>query len=86
MNAIEDEVAAFERMRSALEAGHMGRWVLIHDGALIGTHEAFEDAAAEAVRRFGSGPFLIRQVGAPPITLPASVMYHHANADGKLRI
>jgi hypothetical protein len=28
------------------------------------------------VQKFGSGPYLIRQVGASPIVLPASVMYN----------
>jgi hypothetical protein len=28
--------------------------------------------------QFGSGPYLIRQVGAPPVTLPASVVYNLA--------
>ena len=27
------------------------------------------------IRRFGRGPFLIRQLGAPPASLPASVLY-----------
>jgi hypothetical protein len=43
---------------------------------LIGTYETFDQAARDAVRRFGRGPYLIRQVGSSPITLPESVMYH----------
>ena len=27
------------------------------------------------MRRFGRGPFLIREIGAPDVTLPASVVY-----------
>ena len=41
----------------------------------------FEATAEEAVRRFGRGPYLIRQVAAPPVTLPASVMYPLQHAD-----
>jgi len=41
----------------------------------VGDFESFEDAAAEAVSRFGRGPYLIREVGAAPMTLPASVLY-----------
>jgi hypothetical protein len=78
--SIQDEIGAFEKMRPSLEAEHLGRWVLIHERKLIGVYDSFEVAADEAVVRFGSGPFLIRQVGAPPITLPVSVMYHRPNA------
>jgi len=69
-------------LRQDLEAHHMGKWVLVHDGALIGIYDSFDSAAEDSVRRFGRGPYLIRQVGAPPVTLPASVMYrpsHDAN-------
>ena len=79
MSTITEEIKAFEKMQSQLEADHMGLWVLIHDGALIDAYQSFEDAADEAVRRFGSGPFLIRQVGAAPKTLPISLMYHRSH-------
>lgn len=63
-------------MRENLEKEHMGKWVLIRGGALIGLFDSFETAADEAVRKFGSGPYLIRQIGAPSVTIPASLMYH----------
>lgn len=75
MSPIQHEIDAFQKMKSELEAGHLGEWVLIHDGAVIDYFASFELAADAAVRKFGSGPFLIRQIGAEPITLPASVMY-----------
>jgi hypothetical protein len=76
MGTVTDEIRAFEAMRAQLEAEHLGQWVLIYRRELIGSYVSFETAAEVAVERFGSGPFLIRQVGAPPITLPVSVMYH----------
>lgn len=82
MSNIQDEIAAFQEMQSKLEADHMGQWVLIHQRALVNVYASFEVAADDAVSRFGGGPFLIRQVGAPPITLPASVMYHRSDAEG----
>ena len=48
----------------------------------IGVYDAFETAAKEAVGHFGRGPYLIRQVGAPPVVLPASVMYRPVYARG----
>ena len=75
MPDLDDEIAAYEAMRDNLEAHHMGRWVLVHSRELVGEYDSFEVAAEDAVRRFGRGPFLIRQVGAPALTLPVSVMY-----------
>jgi hypothetical protein len=70
------EIAAYNAMRSELESRSMGKWVVFHDGKLIAIYDTVEAAAEDAVRRFGRGPYLIRQIGAPPVTLPASVMYH----------
>jgi hypothetical protein len=72
---IQDDISAFEALRQTLESQNMGKWVLIHNRELVGVYDSFEIAAENAVRQFGRGPYLIRQVGAPPITLPASVMY-----------
>jgi hypothetical protein len=76
--AIDAEIAAFDRMKADLEAHHMGKWVVIHQGALMGSFDTFNAAATEAQRRFGRGPYLIREVGAPPMRLPASVMFRPA--------
>ena len=76
MADLDREIAAFDAMRADLERDFMGKWVVFHDQKLIGTFDNFEAAAEEAVRRFGSGPYLIRQVGERPVTLSASLMYH----------
>lgn len=87
MADIKDEIAAFEEMRTRLEADHLGKWILIHDRMLIAAYDSFEDAASDAAGRFGAGPYLIRQVGASTsMTLPSSVMYHRHDADSKLRV
>lgn len=78
MSRLQDEIAAFEAMREDLEVQHMGKWVVFHDHQLSDTFETFEEAAEAAVARFGRGPYLIRQVGATPVTLPASLMYRSA--------
>lgn len=75
MAALSEEIAAYDRMRNELETDHFGQWVVVHDEALAGTYEDFQDAATDAVRRFGRGPYLIRRVGAPPLTFPSSVLY-----------
>ena len=75
MADINAELAAYEGMRSQLELEHLGKWVVVQSGKLIGTYDSFEAAAEDAVQKFGRGPYLIKQIGAPPVTLPASVMY-----------
>jgi hypothetical protein len=85
MAALDVEISAYDSMREQLEGEHMGKWVLVHDRQLVGVYDSFDAAAQEAVKRFGSGPYLIRQVGAPPVTLPASVMYQPAHGPNKMR-
>jgi hypothetical protein len=75
MAILADERKLYEKMRQDLEAKSLGKWVLIRDHEFVGVYDGFEVAAAEAVRRFGRGPYLIREIGAPDVTLPASVVY-----------
>jgi hypothetical protein len=75
MAELKREIAAYERMRSDLEADSLGKWAVVHDEILVGIFDTFEAAAQIAVKKFGRGPYLIRQIGATALTLPASVMY-----------
>jgi hypothetical protein len=76
MIELDREIAAYETMRADLENHHMGEWVLVFNERLIGTYTSFDEAAQVAVREFGRGPYLIRKVGAPPFTMPASVAFN----------
>ena len=80
MTTLTKEISAYERMLDDLEAEHLGEWVLVRDEKLIGAYESFELAADDAVRRFGRGPYLIREVGGRPMSLPASVLYRPIHA------
>ena len=75
MTDIRTDIAAYDKLRQELALEHTGKSILIHDGQLIDLFPSFEDAAKIAVSRFGRGPYLIRQIGAADISLPASVMY-----------
>ena len=75
MALLSKEIAAYEKMKDHLETDHFGEWVIVYNGKLQGTYPTSEEAAYDAVKRFGSGPFLIRHVGGPPTTLPVSVLY-----------
>ena len=67
-------------MLPVLNEHHKDKWVVFHDKDFIGAFDTLENAAAEAVRRFGRGPYLIRQVGAPRSAPPVSVMYRPIHA------
>ena len=86
MAELKDEIAAYDAMRADLEAAHLGKWALVRDHRLVGTFDRFEQAAEAAVERFGRGPYLIRQIGAAALTLPAAVLYHPVHDDDALRI
>ncbi len=78
MTKLLEEIAEYEDQRDCLETELLGKWVIFRDRRLQGSYDDFQDAAASAVERFGRGPYLIRQVGAPPIQLPASLRYRPA--------
>ena len=53
---------------------HLGKFVVVKDGELIGTFITIDDALAEGAKRFGLTPFLVRQVTATEekeINIPA---------------
>lgn len=70
------ELETYNSMRVELESEHAGEWVVIHGSEVSGFYEKFDQAAQEALGRFGLGPYLIREVGAPEgIELPVSLVY-----------
>ena len=80
MAELDREIAAYESMRADLENRQMGEWALVFHENLIGVFPTFDEAAQVAVENYGRGPYLIRQVGAPPVTMPASVIYNFRHA------
>lgn len=86
MAELDVEIAAYRDRLFDLETNHMGEWVIFRGGQLIGTYPSFELAATEAVKRFGRGPYLIRQVGAPPLTLPICVARRLDKNGSELRL
>lgn len=76
--ALETEIATYETRREELEKYYSGKFVVIRDGDVVGAFDTFANAAADAVARFGRGPYLIRQVGAPPPSVPVSWLYQTA--------
>ena len=82
MAVLDAEIARYESMRNELERDHDGEWAVIHDDEFVGTFGSLDEAGAEAVRRFGRGPYLIRRIGAPPAKIPASVQFRRRYDNG----
>lgn len=76
---LDIEIAAYQEQAARLETSHPGKWVVFKNAALIDVYESFDDAAKDATSQFGRGPYLIRQIGAPPIVIPVSVAYNPQN-------
>jgi hypothetical protein len=76
-NALEIEIRAYEQQLPELEKAYPEKFVVFKGDEFVGAWDTLNAAAAEAVARFGRGPYLIRQVGAPRPTLPASVLFRH---------
>ena len=72
---LKQEILAYDEMRRELESDHFGEWVVVHNRQVAGTYESFQEAAKDAVQRFGRGPYLIRRIGVGPAPLPVSLVY-----------
>ncbi len=68
--ALETEIAYFNEQAPELLANHRNEWVLIEGRKIVGLYRDFQLAITDAIKKFGDSPFLIRQIDAPPITLP----------------
>jgi len=81
--SLKENIAAYGHLKDDLELEHFGKWVVFHQSKQAGLYDSFQEAAADAARRFGNGPYLIRRIGDPPVVkLPASVIYRPANVAG----
>ena len=72
--SLEKDIQAFEKKLPELENHHKGKWVLFYDGEFIDAFDDFNNAAVYAVKEYDRGPYLIREIGAPPPKLSALAM------------
>ena len=73
---LSENIETYDGMLGVLETEHWGKWVVFYDRELVKVDESFQKVAEFAVVNYGRGPYLIRQVGEPPLTLPSSVRFH----------
>lgn len=81
MAALDTEIRTFEKLRVQFEAEYDGKWVLIHKDTFVCASDTFEAAAKAAISKFGRGPYLIRQVGAPELALQPTLVSRITHAD-----
>ncbi len=78
---LEKDIEAFNSMKKDLLANHNGKYVIFYGGKFVGAFDTLDNAAREAIKQFGNGPYLIRQVGREPtMTMPASVAFKPVRA------
>lgn len=70
MAALQTEIEYYNRNADEFREAHRNDWVVISEESVLGFYRRFEQAALAAINAFGEKPFLIRQIDAPPITLP----------------
>lgn len=75
-NLLEVESRFYSRKRDELLLKYPNRVLLIHEENVAGDFSTEHAAIAEGVRRFGSGPFLVRKTGEdePTLSAPALVL------------
>ena len=73
---LAEEIEFYEKNKDRFIREHTNRHLLIKGSELIGTFPTADQAIGEGVRRFGTGPFLVRLAGedTPTITAPALVL------------
>ncbi len=81
LTLLSKEQAAYETRREELERDHNGEWVIFHGGELVGIYGDFQDAAEDALHKFGLGPYLIEQVGMPQPQLRSFLLYTPVDDD-----
>lgn len=86
MGVLSADIAAYGKMRKALEAQHRNAWAVFHGGKFEGVFPDYEHAAEFALDRFDQGPYLIRQIGAGPIDLGGGLTFRPANAHNSGRL
>ena len=59
---------AYRRLhREQMEAEHLGKIALLHDGDVVGIYDDRESAHSAGVTRYGLGEFSFEEVGAQPV-------------------
>lgn len=72
---LDKELETFEANKTELLVEAEGKYVLIHDGRVLGTYVSETDAIAEGYKMCGNVPFLVQLVS--PLEVPANFVNSH---------
>lgn len=61
-SSLDADIASFTADKKNLLRKYLDKFVIFYHGKLQGAYDSFDAAADAAVTKFGSGPYLIRQV------------------------
>jgi hypothetical protein len=61
MAALETELQTYREQLPSLLANE-GKFVLVHNGDVVGTFDTYADALSEGYRMFKLNPFLVKQI------------------------
>ena len=61
-DVLEAELKTYEKHHSELLGKSEGKFVLIHDDAIVGVYESKYDAFQAGYEGFGNVPFLVKQI------------------------
>lgn len=75
LETLSKELKTFEKNKADLQKNHPGKFVLIVGDDVIGTYDTFNNAADEALRRYGDGEYMIRPVSGDCPELSPTVIY-----------
>ncbi len=75
---LERELQTFEEHREELVGTSRGKFVLIHDGDIVGTFESKKDAIGVGYRTLGNVPFLVKEV--VPVDTPLDFLHRYSDA------
>lgn len=74
-DALDEQIAAYKRERSRMEADYSAKWVVFSGGRFWRAFDTFQEAALAAERELGDVVTLIHQVGEPDtIPMPSSLL------------
>ncbi len=80
--SLKENIKSYETSLTEMKKHYMGKFVVFYDGKFIESFDTADSAGKAAIERYGGGPYLIRQVGAPTsYRMPTSVMYQPIHAD-----
>ena len=75
MTQLEDEIAAYDRLKPQLVVRHPDKWVIVQGQQVVGIFDSLEGAAEMANMKFAQGPWIVRGIGTDFITMPAHALH-----------